>query len=909
MAEPDAATAPTSRGIVAAVRRELAAARHAARASLAATGAARVAALAQLDAVRRSAPIRRDELLVTRDTALAEARARRERETAKLGRGLLGLAEAAAPGTAGSPWTAWRPGMKPEQQAGLTPGLLRIGALVQEPAPPTAVPALVPLLDTAHLYVSGDGTAAADALIGALLLRALASVPPGSLRISVYDPGRLGGALAGLAPLAPAGLISYLGPGGLAPLLDDLAEQIRRINENVLGGVYLSVAELAAETGRRPEPWRVAVLLADPNGAELSKAERAQLDRVTRTGVAAGVHLISRGFDLATDADVETIALRAGGTARTSLTGEIPVRLDAPPGAALVTGVCRALAEQATAGPPPVPFAALLPDEIWQQSSAESLRAPIGEGTDGRLVELVLGDDPPHALIGGPSGSGKTNLIYCWLGALATRYSPTELSLYLLDFKEGVSFARFAPGTRDPSWLPQVRLVGVNVNSDREFGLALLRHLAEELKRRAAAAKQHEATKLAELRAEDPQGAWPRIVAVIDEFQVLLGARDAVTSEAVDLLEDLARRGRSQGIHLVLASQDVSGIEALWGRSGLVSQFTLRVALPKARRILSDVNLAAELIPRCHAVVNADSGVPSANTVVRLPDAGDRATWLGLQEQLWSARPDGAEPPRLFDGDSRPLFPLLPPPPAPELPAAVGAVALLGETIDVAGRPATLRLNRAPGRNLAVLGTRADEACAVLLAAGHALGSQHTPGSARFSVLCLDSDATTPAKSLHAVLDARHRCGWYDADGVTGLLAELARDTGEQPGGQAAVPHYVFGFALDAVATRLAARPGPGLPSGHELLRTVLSRGPERRTHLLCWWRTVARLRDDLGGPGARFDAIGAWVALDVHGPELSALYPQPGGPAWFPRLNRALHFDRSVHHRAQIIIPYEVAP
>ena len=62
----------------------------------------------------------------------------------------------------------------------------------------------------------------------------------------------------------------------------------------------------------------------------------------------------------------------------------------------------------------------------------------------------MLGDDPPHALIGGPSGSGKTNLLYAWLGGLCARYSPDELALYLLDFKEGVSFARFAPEPAGP---------------------------------------------------------------------------------------------------------------------------------------------------------------------------------------------------------------------------------------------------------------------------------------------------------------------------------------------------------------------------------------------------------------------------------------------------------------------------
>ncbi len=50
----------------------------------------------------------------------------------------------------------------------------------------------------------------------------------------------------------------------------------------------------------------------------------------------------------------------------------------------------------------------------------------------------------------------------------------------------------------------------------------------------------------------------------------------------------MARRGRSQGIHLVLASQDVSGIEAFWGRPAIFEQFVLRIALPRARRVLAE---------------------------------------------------------------------------------------------------------------------------------------------------------------------------------------------------------------------------------------------------------------------------------------------------------------------------------
>jgi hypothetical protein len=96
-------------------------------------------------------------------------------------------------------------------------------------------------------------------------------------------------------------------------------------------------------------------------------------------------------------------------------------------------------------------------------------------------------------------------------------------------------------------------------------------------------------------------------------------------------------------------------------------------------------------------------------------------------------------------------------------------------------------------------------------------------------------------------------------------------------------------------------------PAFRTAVRDLLHTGPERGIHVVGWWRTVTRLRDDLGGPAARTDAIGAWVALDVHGSELTAFCPIPGGPAWYPRHHRALFFDRSVHRTPQVVIPYEV--
>ncbi|HEX2144787.1 MAG TPA: FtsK/SpoIIIE domain-containing protein [Glycomyces sp.] len=742
----------------------------------------------------------------------------------------------------------------------------------------TSLPALIPLLDRSHLRIDSG---AAQALPG-LLLRAVGSVPAGLARLHVYDPEHLGGSLSAFAALGKAGLLSFIGPSGLRETLDSLVETVRRVNADVLAGEHASLADLAAATGRRPEPWRVLVLL-NADLASWPAHDQAQLARLRRTGVAAGVHLVIVGDDDAGPADLP----RLTATAYTGLRGPsndcAALDLDGPPPAATITAAAKALAETHSAGREPARLVDLLPQRLWAASSATGLQAAIGETAGGDLACLSLGDNPPHALVGGPSGSGKTNLLYAWIAGLASNYSPDELALYLLDFKEGVSFARFASGRRDPTWLPHVRLVGVNVNDDREFGLALLRHLKDELRRRAEAAKAHEATKLEELRAADPEGHWPRIVAVVDEFQVLLETRDAVTDEAVQLLEDLARRGRSQGIHLVLASQDIAGIEALWGRPSLVAQFTMRIALPKARRVLAENNHAADTVARFHAVVNDESGHTNANTIVAIPNAGHADAWEPLQKRLWEARPAGNEPPALFDGDHVPdLAGAVPPP----------ETALLGQTIDVAARGAELALHRAPGRNLAILGTRAGEAADILASAAltAALSAQRLGRRIGVDLCCLEPDAASSALALAAALEAEGaEVDWHDD------LAAACKDWERRCDG---LLRLNLIYAVDAGSARLDAAGSAGL-------RAMLIDGPERHLHTLGWWRSVPRLREDLGGFTARFDAVDAWLALDVQGQELAPLSPASGGPAWYPRERRGLYFDRARHRAPQVVIPY----
>ncbi|WP_016697741.1 FtsK/SpoIIIE domain-containing protein, partial [Actinoalloteichus spitiensis] len=829
---------------------------------------------------------------------------------------LADLVRRNAPGAAGAAPGEWlgRPGTSDGTvEGGGTPQLWRVGTATVDAVPGSPpFPVAVPLLDGAHLHISSTPKSriTAETLVEALLLRVFSHFQPGLVHLHVWDVGQLTGSLPGLYPLARAGLLTVHDPARPHDLLDELAEHIRRIHTSVLVDGRPSLGALSAETGRRKEPWRVAVLFG--NRSALKEEQQQKLQRIARNGLSCGVVLVLVDLPVTVNSAVESLRLGDDQTARCTMTGaHVTVTPDPPLPRELVPRACAAIADEMVNRRSRVcTFDDLLPGERWSYRSSSGVQAPVGHH-DGEPVYVSLGDTAPHALIGGPSGSGKTNFLYALLGGLTARYSPDELELYLLDFKEGVSFAQFAPGRKDPSWLPHARLVGVNVNQDREFGLALLRFLAEEMRRRANRAKLHEVTKLEELRAEDPEGRWPRIVAVIDEFQYLFAERDEVTHEAAALLEDVARRGRSQGIHLVLSSQDVSGIEAFWGKPAIFEQFIMRIALPKARRVLTETNLAAMEIPRWHAVINHDSGVPHGNEVARIPDSTSRGTFDRLQGEMWRSSP-GSREPTLFDGSRVPALSDLPDYQAlgsEGPPTGGGPVALLGQVIDVAGSAARLPLEPTPGRNLAVLGSAREDALRVLSAAAMSLSRQHGREEVRFTLLCFVDGARDAVRALAAALsDDRGRregagCVDYrEAGAVTEVLAGAAAEvTGE---GGPTGHHYLLLFGADAALPRLEER-GTGMRTGLDDLKALLRHGPERRTHVLSWWRATSRLRNALL-LGGGLDDIGAFVALDVHGQELGSLAANQV-ISWSPRPQRGLFFDRSASTGPQVLIPCEV--
>lgn len=808
---------------------------------------------------------------------------------------LRDLVAAHAPGPAGRPPSEWlgRVGTNPGVTA---PGLWRVGSATAAGRDISRTfDVAVPLLDESHLAITSAPKTrpVVDGIVQGLLMRVLSAFEPGAVKIHLWDVGQLTAILPDLYPLSRTSALSLYDPTRLEDLLDELAGHIRRIHATGMQAGHTSLRELRKATNQRLEPYRIAVLYG--NGETLDAERARDLKRVASGALAAGICLILVDVPTAVSASIETLSLLDERRAVSSMTGsDLVVDLDPPMPSGQVIRAANRIAEALIARQGgPRSFADLMPAEIGQESSARELRAPIGFH-EGEAVEVVIGDASPHALIGGPSGSGKTNFLYALLGSLAARYTPDELALYLLDFKEGVSFAGLAPGRKDSSWLPHAKLVGVNVNTDREFGLALLRFLADELRRRSAAAKEHEVTNLADLREQDPSGHWPRIVAVIDEFQYLFAGRDQVTAQATQLLEDIARRGRSQGIHLVLASQDVAGIEAFWGKPAVFEQCTLRIAMPKARRVLAETNNAAVSAPKWHAVINHDSGVAHGNQLAHVPDASTRNVFVNLQQKLWELYAGRFPRPRLFDGAHSPVLEQFPA--FMELKPSTQPRAILGQSIDVTEAACGVELPRVPGRNVAVLGGATAEALSIMYSAASSLSKQLKEGEVEFLLHCPIVASSSAVLELKDRLVAEGHLATL-TDNLSSELETIVESLGT------ATPRILLLYGVDAALPSLEAKAVGQLKSGLDHLRTLLKNGPSHGVHTIGWWRSVARLKDTLGFGGT--DDIGTWAALDVQGNDLS---PFAAGQVvhWSPRPGRALFFDRTTHGAPEVIIPFQ---
>ncbi len=252
-------------------------------------------------------------------------------------------------------------------------------------------------------------------------------------------------------------------------------------------------------------------------------------------------------------------------------------------------------------------------EKFWIESSQFKVSVPVGWDINHKEVCFEIGNAQNHTLICDHSGSGKSNFLHVLIQNLAFYYDLDEVQLFLLDYKERVEFNAYT----DPI-LEHARLV--SVASSVGFGMSFLSWLCDEIKKRSNLFKQFNVKDLSDYRKHEKMA---RLIVVVDEFQVLFSGNSTKEKESVDQsLNTLLKKGRSYGVHLVLATQTMRGGEI---DSIIKAQIANRIALPMeaddSTKILDD-DVACELV-RPEGIFNNNGGHQKYHTKMSIPKAPD----------------------------------------------------------------------------------------------------------------------------------------------------------------------------------------------------------------------------------------------------------------------------------------------
>lgn len=257
-----------------------------------------------------------------------------------------------------------------------------------------------------------------------------------------------------------------------------------------------------------------------------------------------------------------------------------------------------------------IPLWSALPHAAdWRKkNSANGIRIPFGKNLrTGAPEYFSLTEDKPYALVIGDVDAGKSSSLHCLMLQMMANYGPSELRIAIGDFKNGCEFDLYVRNR-----LPSVDAV---VNSqDPDTMSSFLGYYVAEMGRRQALfnataqrcgrmIRKYETYRRA--CSEGGLAYLPRLCLIVDEFQTLF---DSPLAGTASLLSELVRKGRTYGIHIIMASQRAISDNPRSGFSSeLKNYFTTRMVFRSpqqaARSMLSE---------RCADTGRENSGIAEA---------------------------------------------------------------------------------------------------------------------------------------------------------------------------------------------------------------------------------------------------------------------------------------------------------
>jgi hypothetical protein len=540
-------------------------------------------------------------------------------------------------------WKSW----EQENNTVVSP-YLRIGDFIEQGKEHTLImPALVPVIGKGNVIIKCPGKANAQAvqIISNMVLRMISTISPGKLRFTFIDPVGLGQSMAAFMllndyddGLTTGGRI-WTESRDIEVQLTNLTIHMEQVFQKYLRNKHQTIESYNVENGEVAEPYKMLVINPFPGNFTEDAIQR--LESIVLNGPRCGVYTI---LAINTDKNAQTAPfwqrmmstikndifqledLEQGATVL-SWDGErfvyndndfkdCQLDLDLLPSNEILELVLKKFGGQVKkASVVEVRFEskreiAIPENQWWQEDSSYGLKIPLGPNVSGKIQYLELGKDTSHhVLIVGKTGSGKSNLLHVIIMSTFVNYSPQEVEVYLIDFKQGVEFEPYAT-----QQAPHVRVVAIY--SEREYGLSILQRLDREIVERGKLFLKVGASDIKEYRNATKK-YLPRILLIVDEFHTFFTEDDLVGAQSAQILDKLVREGRAFGINIILSSQTLAGTYNL-SRS-TIDQMAVRIALQcsesDSRLILAEDNPAAQNLSRKgEAIYNSANGRGEGNS-------------------------------------------------------------------------------------------------------------------------------------------------------------------------------------------------------------------------------------------------------------------------------------------------------
>lgn len=197
--------------------------------------------------------------------------------------------------------------------------------------------------------------------------------------------------------------------------------------------------------------------------------------------------------------------------------------------------------------------------EHFRASGMEEISVRLGTLQGGAKFMINMNDAHVNTLLSGSVRSGKSNLLRVFLTNLLLNYSPAEVEVYLIDYKNGDDFSLFSSFR-----IPHLKMI--NLANEPCFVMMVFEELQREIDRRKTLLSKH--MNINEYNRRNPDNPMKRIVVVIDELYILVNDAESkeislMNRKVMDIIDLIAHEHGGYGVHMFLAAQEITKVNEI----------------------------------------------------------------------------------------------------------------------------------------------------------------------------------------------------------------------------------------------------------------------------------------------------------------------------------------------------------